>query len=166
MEILDFQHGGAGFTMNSLFCSQKLNHGGDSTGLGRQAFSRFQGRGHTTLCVYSAYCPVKNARNLGSVWNQHCRYFSDTGDDPNPNPRTLFVTDLCRFISARLAAGDSVILGIDPNEDVQTGFLGVSLKALGLIDSILTLHSTTSPQQLSTGTKTELQLMRYGRPQM
>jgi len=49
--------GGVGFTMNSLFCSQKLNHGGDSTGLGRWAFSRFQGRGNTTLCVYAAYCP-------------------------------------------------------------------------------------------------------------
>ena len=66
--------GGAGFTMNSLFCSQKLNHGGDSTGLGRWAFSRFQGRGNTSLCVYAAYCPVKFFRNPGTVWNQHCSF--------------------------------------------------------------------------------------------
>ena len=131
--------------MNLLFCSQKLNHGGDSTGLGRWAFSRFQGRGNTSLCVYAAYCPVKNSRNPGSVWNQHCRFFSDTREDPNPNPRALFADDLCRSISARLAAGDSVILGLDHNEDVRTGSLGVKFKTMGMIDSILTLHSSLSP---------------------
>ena len=102
--------GGTGFTMCSLVCSHKLNHGGDSTGLGQWSFTRFQGRGDTTLCVYAAYCPVKNPRNPGSVWNQQCRFFSDTRDDPNPNPRTLFAQDLCRSILARMAAGDSVIL--------------------------------------------------------
>ena len=146
--------GGTGFTMNSLFCSQKLNHGGDSTGLGRWAFSRFQGRGNTTLCIYAAYCPVKNPRNPGSVWNQHCRFFSDTRDDPNPNPRALFADDLCRSISARLAAGDSVILGLDHNEDVRTGSLGVKFKDLGMIDSILTLHSSLSPPATFNRNKT------------
>lgn len=51
--------GGTGFTMSHLFKSQKLNHRGDPTGLGRWVFSRFQGRGTSTLCVYAAYCPVK-----------------------------------------------------------------------------------------------------------
>ena len=100
--------GGTGFTMSSLFCSQKLNHGGDSTGLGRWSFCRFQSKGSTTMCVFSAYCPVENPRNPGSVWNQHCRYFGDTRDDPNQNPRALFAEDLCRSISTRLTAGDSV----------------------------------------------------------
>ena len=35
--------GGIGFTMCSLLRSHKLNHGGDSTGLGRWSFARFQG---------------------------------------------------------------------------------------------------------------------------
>ena len=85
------------------------------------------------LCVFSASCPVKNPCNLGSVWNQHCRYFSDIKDDPNPNPRALFADDLCRSISARLIAGDSVILGMGYNKDVQTGPLAENLKELGMI---------------------------------
>ena len=37
--------GDTGFTICSLFCSQKPNHGIDSTGLGRWSLSHFQGRG-------------------------------------------------------------------------------------------------------------------------
>ena len=131
--------------MCSLFCSHKLNHGGDSTGLGRWSFARFQGQGTSTLCVYAAYCPVKNPRNPGSVWNQQSRYFSEIQDDPNPNPRAKFAEDLCRSISSRLIAGDSGILGIDHNANVCADDLVLKFKALGLIDSILTLHSTLSP---------------------
>ena len=95
--------------------------------------------------MYAAYCPIKNPRNPGLVWNQHCRYFSDTRDDPNPNPRALFADDLCKSVSTRLIAGNSVILGMDHNEDVRTGLLAEKLKELKIIDSILTLHSVSSP---------------------
>ena len=61
-----------------------------------------------------------------------------------PNPRARFGKDHCRSISTRLTAGNSVILGIDHNADVRTGDLPLKLKDLGLIDSILTLHSAAS----------------------
>jgi len=59
--------GSTAFSLNSLFTSHKLDHGGDNTRLGRWSVVRLQGRGQTTLCVLSAYCPVKNPRNPGSV---------------------------------------------------------------------------------------------------
>ena len=128
-----------------LFCSHKLNHCGDSTGLGRWSFARFQGRVASTLCVYAAYCLVRNPRNPGFIWNQQCRFFRHSKDDPDPNPRAQFADDLCRSISTRLTAGDSVILDIDHNDDVRTGNLALRLKYLGPIDGILTLHSASSP---------------------
>jgi len=137
--------GGTGFSLNPLFTSHKLDHGGDITGLGRWSMARLQGRGQTTLCVLSAYCPVKNPRNPGSVWNQHCRYLSNNGIAGHLDPRSNFCDQLCAVIQARLEAGDSVILGMDHNEDVRTGLLGTRLKAMGLIDAILTKHSTQSP---------------------
>ena len=120
--------GGTGFTLCSLFCSHKLNHGGNPTGLGRWSFAQFQGRGASTLCVYAAYCPVKNLRNPGSTWNQQCRFFSDIQDDPNPNPRAKFAEDLCQSISTRLTAGDSIILGVDHNDNIHSSALALKLK--------------------------------------
>ena len=38
-----------------------------------------------------------------------------------------------------------MILGIDHNDDVRTGDLALKLCDLGLIDSILTLHSASLP---------------------
>ena len=44
-----------------------------------------------------------------------------------------------------LLNGDNVVLGTDMNEDVRTGKLAKGLKQLGLIDLILSTHSTSSP---------------------
>ena len=65
-----------------------------------------------------------------------------------------FVQDLCRSISTRFSVCDSVIFGIDHNDDVRTGELALKLKSLGLIDSILSQHP-------STGTQPRHQLMHY-----
>lgn len=95
--------------------------------------------------MYAAYYPVKNPQNPGSAWNQQCQFFSDTRDDPSPNPRALCAEDPCGSISTRMTAGDSVILGIDRKEDIITDALALKVKDLGLIDSILSLHSASSP---------------------
>ena len=41
--------------------------------------------------------------------------------------------------------GDAVVLGIDMNEDAQTGFLSHKLKLLGLRDGVLSHHNGLSP---------------------
>ena len=60
--------GGIGFTMNSLFCSQKLNHGGDSTGLGRWSFSAFK-EGETQFCVCMQHTVVLKIHAI-RVWSE------------------------------------------------------------------------------------------------
>ena len=49
------------------------------------------------------------------------------------------------MLSSKLALGDSVILGIDHNEDVRSGILAANLRELGLTDAILDMHSSLSP---------------------
>ena len=41
--------------------------------------------------------------------------------------------------------GDTIIIGIDMNEDVQTGKLAKKLQALGIRELILLTHSAASP---------------------
>ena len=97
------------------------------------------------MSMFAAYCPVRNPRDIGSVWNQHCRFFSAHQGLANPIPRELFATDLLGVLSSRLALGDSVILGLNHNEDVRTGILAGKLRELGLIDAILDMHASLSP---------------------
>ena len=135
------QTGGTGFTLNKTFKSHKIDHGCDPTGLGRWTHARFRGKANASITVFSPYRPCRSLECLGSVWNQHCRYYRDQCDISQPNPQLLFDADLLAAISTRLEAGDGVILGVDNNDDVRTSALCQGLKALGLCDAILSLHS-------------------------
>jgi hypothetical protein len=57
------------------YASMKVEHGVDSTGLGRYCWVVLQGRMYTRVRIVSAYRPVENNQDVGSVWNQHVRYF-------------------------------------------------------------------------------------------
>ena len=96
------------------------------------------------MTMFAAYCPVWNPRDISSAWNQHWRFFSSHRGLANPNPSVLFATDLLGVLSSKLALGDSVILGLDHNEDVRTGILAGKLQELGLTDAILDMHSSLS----------------------
>ena len=139
------QVGGTGFTLNRTFRAHKLDHGGDSTGLGRWTHVRFKGKANLTVSMVSAYRPCRSPDHVGSVWNQHRRYFRDHHDIPHPDPHDIFDTDLLAMLSLRLEAGDCVVLGIDHNDDVRTSRLSQGLRSLGLSDAILSLHAPASP---------------------
>ena len=90
------------------------------------------------------YCPVRNPRDIGSVWNQHCCFFSSHQGLANLNPRKHLATNLLRVLSSKFALGNSVILGLDHNDDVRSGLLAGKLRELGLTDAILDMHSSLS----------------------
>ena len=139
------QPGGTGFSIDQLFSSHKIAHGADPSGLGRWTFVKFQGRDGYTVTMFSAYCPVENDRDLGSVWNQQYRYFQAAENLFSPNPCILFHRDLTAALQVCLGAGDQVIVGIDQNADVRTDGLSFELQALGFREAILTLHTQSSP---------------------
>jgi len=111
------QPGGTGFIANHTFMSHKISHGADPTGLGRWSFLRLRGKHGATISFFSAYRPCHNTLWLGSVWNQHLRYFQLQGV-PSPDPCSIFDADLLAAVTSALDAGDNVVIGIDNNADV------------------------------------------------
>jgi len=59
--------------------------------------------------MISAYRPGKNKLEFGSVWNQHCRYFSEHRNIANPDPHTIFGEELLEEVRVRMNMGDSVV---------------------------------------------------------
>ena len=78
------------------------------------------------------------------MWNQRVGYFRDHGII-EPHPRMQFDKDLISFISKVMLKGNNIVLSIDMNEDVRTGTLAQQLLSLGLIDLVLSTHSSQSP---------------------
>ena len=95
--------------------------------------------------MVSAYRPYKNKRDYGSIWNQHCQYFSEHHNIADPGPHAIFDEELLEEVWVRMNMGDSVVLGVDNNSDVRTSTLAKGLEDLGLRDVILSLHALASP---------------------
>ena len=68
------------------------------------------------------------------------KYFRDKGI-LDPDPIQLFDDDLCKEIQEWLDIGDSIVLGIDMNADVQTGKLARQFKNMDLKNAVFSLHS-------------------------
>jgi hypothetical protein len=90
----------------------------------------------------SAYRPVQSIE-IGSVYQQHTRYFRQK--DIEREPRTAFFEDLYEAMEEWLLQGDQLVLGMDANEDVQTGQTSKFARTLGLREVILEKHSHSSP---------------------
>ena len=138
------QTGGTGFTLSPLFRFHNDDHGCDPTGLGWWMYTHFRGKGHTTVCMISAYQLCKNKRDYGSVWNQHCQYLCDHRNIVDPDHRAIFDAELLEEVRVRMNTGDSVVLGVDNNSDVCTNVLAKGLEDLGLHETILSLHAPAS----------------------
>ena len=63
----------------------------------------------------------------------------------NSDPQYHFDNDLINEKKTWMAMDDTIILGIDMNEDVRTGKIALILKELGLKDLILGTHTNSSP---------------------
>ena len=138
------QTGGTGFSIHHSLLSHKTSHGADPTGLGRWTYIRLQGKHGSSISFFSAYRPCRNPTTLGSVWNQHLRFFQLQGI-ASPDPCSIFDTDLFAAITTSLDAGDNVVIGIDNNADVRSSWLATKFVSLGLSDAILSQHSPASP---------------------
>ena len=136
------QYGGVGLVASSEIKHRIIDQGKDPTGLGRWVWIRIQGKeGHTTR-IASAYRPCESD-GAGSVFRQHQRVLSATGD--HRHPLDAFCDDLSAEIINWKLDGDHLVIGMDANEDVRTGEINTSFRNLGLRDAILDLHAGSSP---------------------
>jgi hypothetical protein len=108
--------------------------GGDASGQGRWTWQKFTGKAQRAVRIITAYRPVKNTVNVGSVWHQQ-HYFADC-NNLQGSPHERWIQDLKDSVQLWLAQGDSIILMADFNEDVRSGSSVQTLKQLGLVDHV------------------------------
>jgi hypothetical protein len=138
------QHGGVGICTTDEGVHRVLSTGEDSSGLGRWAWVRLQGKAGRTIRIITAYRPC-GAGGEGTVWEQHQRHFGTQEPNQVINPRSQFLTDLRTAITDWQAAGDYLILGMDANEDVRHGDAASMMTTVSMHEAILAKHSSKSP---------------------
>jgi exonuclease III len=139
----NYQVGGVlQLSMGDITCRIK-EHGGDNSGQGRWTWQKFIGKANRTVRIITAYRPVKNLVNVGSVWNQQ-QYFADC-NDLQSTPHDRWSQELQAEVTEWMAQGDSIILMADFNEDVRLGPTVQSLKQIGLVDQLVARNTTIVP---------------------
>jgi exonuclease III len=117
--------------------------GGDETGQGRWTWHTFAGKAQQTLRIITAYRPVKNTSNVGSVWHQQ-QFFADSNNLLG-SPHERWIHDLKEAVHRWLQNGDSIVLMADFNDDVRAGAMVQTLKQLGLVDQLAIHYSHCAP---------------------
>jgi Reverse transcriptase (RNA-dependent DNA polymerase) len=139
------QNNGGGVAQCSIDEASSRIHstGVDPTGLGRWAWTRFQGKEGYGLRVLFAYRCNAKTEHPGSVYNQQKAYFDSIGD--SRNPRAAFWDDLIAEITPWTEGTDSIVLGMDMNDDVRDAENVKHLKALNLTEVITHKHGHDGP---------------------
>jgi len=132
-EAQDFgwkQYGGMGFTCTNILKSNKTGHGCDPAGLSRWTWARFKGKADSTVITVSAYRPciqlangLSPTKKLRTVGKQHTHYYQAKDNILEPDILALFDRALLDAVKTWLDIGDSVVLGIDMNDDVRMSTL-------------------------------------------
>ena len=131
-----FQHGGVGILVRDSHTGRICGRGEDPSGLGRWVWLRLRGHRGSHVRIFSAYRPVHNPRDPGSVWSQHWDFLLASDPPRDCNPRQAFLTDLSAALQTAYAAGDQILVALDANEPtlwqpgnvVDTAFSHTSLQ--------------------------------------
>ena len=111
-----FLRDGTGILVRDHHAGRVCGSGVDPSGLGRWSWIRLRGHHRSHLRIFSAYRPVANTRDLGSVWNQH-RSFWLASDPPRTlDPRQAFLDDLTVAVQEAYDLGDQILVSMDANE--------------------------------------------------
>jgi exonuclease III len=137
-----FQVGGVLQMASGDITTKISHHGGDEKGLGRWTWHTFNGK-QRKLRVITAYRPVKNYSNAGSVWNQQQYYLDKHNIDKTPHEQ--WIDDLSEDIGRWIREGDSIVLMADFNDDVHKGPTVRTLKQLGLVDILESIEMAKIP---------------------
>jgi hypothetical protein len=112
--------------------------GEDEEGLGRWVWQRLMGKRGRSVRIVTAYGPVINKSDLGSVWNQQRGYWTAKGE--RRCPRELFELQLLQEIDKWIEEGDQIILLIDANGHVQHSSLAKELANREMKDLVTHRH--------------------------
>jgi hypothetical protein len=135
-----FQVGGVMQFIIGTTTSRVSSVGGDA--LGRWTWHSLKGKNNRTIRILSAYRPVRNESNAGSVWNQQ-QYHADSMNSVL-NPHESWISDVSTAIQKWLAEGDSIIFMFDLNNDVLSSPVARALQRLGLRELVSTTHGNST----------------------
>jgi hypothetical protein len=161
------QFGGVAICSVNDGAAQVVSSGQDGTGLGRWAWTQYQGKDGNSLRVVTAYRCNRPSAYAGSVYHQQKAYFEEHDDDRNP--REAFWEDLSREIQPWMEATptleleemgsrqqqrtgrDHVVVAMDMNEDVRDHNAVRHLRKLGLKEIITHRHGPSAPHTCNRG---------------
>ena len=121
--------------------------------IGRWTWIRLRGHNRSHVWIYSAYRPVCNPRDLGSVWNQHLAFFSAAHPPRTEDPRQAFLMDLRQDLQQAYDAGDQIFLTMDAKEPLlwtPLNPIAESLTGLSLVDLHLDRHDRATARRPTT----------------
>ena len=108
--------------INEQLCSYIKDSGVDHTGLGRWSWYLLEGEPGYKTRVITAYAPCGDkTSDIATVYKQQWRYIQEKG--LKTNPKSMFREDLLHALRQWKQEGDRLILMMDANENVQTGFM-------------------------------------------
>ena len=152
-----FQRGGTGILVRDQLTGHVCGSGCDPSGLGRWVWVRLRGHNQSHVRVFSAYRPVCNPRDLGSVWNQQQAFFSASHPTRPEDPRQAFLQDLRRNLQAAYDAGDQILLAMDANEPslwTPVNPISEAFSGLATVDLHLDRHDrATAPATHNRGSR-------------
>jgi len=102
----------------------------DPLALGRWVWVQYKGKTDHSLRVFTAYRPATIQGGPFTVYAQQRMALLALSNARCP--LMAFMEDLCQDIEKAISTGDSIILLIDGNEDMQLGTLAQALSKLHL----------------------------------
>ena len=112
----NYQPGGTAIIVRDSHTGRICGSGRDPSGLGRWVWVQLRGHHGSRLRIVSAYRPVYNPRDPGSVWSQQQAFFESQVPSRVVDPRQVFLDDLAEMLAKAHADGDQVLLALDANE--------------------------------------------------
>jgi hypothetical protein len=139
-ETSPYQVGGVSLWSINKGAHHVISSGTDPSQMGRWCWTRYRGRNGRVIRIISAYRCVENEQGSISVWSQQRTVL--LSKNLSINPRDAFVNDLVNEVAKYVEDGETIILGLDLNENIVTADFSKKLGELGLIEILSERHDT------------------------
>lgn len=116
----DYQPGGTYCSVHGKWTGRIIERITDSTGLGRWAGFRLEGRHQRNIIILSCYRPTKSQDHSDNTcFSQQWRLLRKSTPTKNPNPRTILINDLIKLTQQWQQENCDILIGMDANSHLD-----------------------------------------------
>jgi hypothetical protein len=128
---------------------RQIEQGTDPEGLGRWCWQLYRGKKNSLLQVITAYRPnFKNEVQVQAVYIQQRKRFLKLGQ-LNRELQQVILDDLASLIHEWKRNGEHIVLMMDANQEVRTGYIKQFLDNTDMRDVVMSMHGLDAPNQLT-----------------